>query len=83
VVGASLPGTPGVVIGHNEEIAWSVTAALTDVQDLYAERFAEGDAHLYEHADALREAEVREEEIRSAVAASRSYNRSEPRYTVP
>ena len=34
VVGASLPGTPGVVIGHSEEIAWSVTAALTDVQDL-------------------------------------------------
>ena len=63
VVGASLPGTPGVVIGHNKEIAWSVTAALTDVQDLYAERFAEGDAHLYEHAGALREAEVREEEI--------------------
>src|ERR687893_2351101 len=63
VVGASLPGTPGVVIGHNEEIAWTVTAAWTDVQDLYAERFAEGDAHVYEHAGALREAEVREEEI--------------------
>jgi penicillin amidase len=63
VVGASLPGTPGVVIGHNEEIAWSVTAALTDVQDLYVERFAEGDTHLYEHAGALREAEIREEEI--------------------
>ena len=63
VVGASLPGTPGVVIGHNKEIAWSVTAALTDVQDLYAERFAEGDAHLYEHAGALREVEIREEEI--------------------
>ncbi len=63
VVGASLPGTPGVVIGHNDEIAWSVTAALTDVQDLYVERFAEGDAHLYEHAGALHEAEVREEEI--------------------
>ena len=63
VVGASLPGTPGVVIGHNQEIAWSVTAALTDVQDLYAERFAEGNPSSYEHAGALREAEVREEEI--------------------
>jgi penicillin G amidase len=63
VVGASLPGTPGVVIGHNEEIAWSVTAALTDVQDLYVERFAEGDANLYEHAGEWREAEIREEEI--------------------
>jgi penicillin G amidase len=63
VVGASLPGTPGVVIGHNEEIAWSVTAALTDVQDLYVERFAEGDANFYEHAGEWREAEIREEEI--------------------
>jgi penicillin G amidase len=63
VVGASLPGTPGVVIGHNEEIAWSVTAALTDVQDLYVERFKEGDASLYEHASGWREAEVRIEEI--------------------
>ena len=63
VVGASLPGTPGVVIGHNKEIAWSVTAALTDVQDLYVERFAEGDGHHYEHAGTLREAQVRKEEI--------------------
>ena len=63
VVGASLPGTPGVVIGHNEEIAWSVTAALTDVQDLYVERFAEGDERSYEYAGEWRKAEIREEEI--------------------
>ena len=63
VVGASLPGTPGVVIGHNQEISWSVTAALTDVQDLYAERFDNGNPHRYEHAGKWREAEVREEEI--------------------
>ena len=63
VVGASLPGTPGVVIGHNEGVAWSVTAALTDVQDLYVERFDERDATLYEQADMWLKAEVREEEI--------------------
>jgi penicillin amidase len=63
VVGASLPGTPGVLIGHNETIAWSVTAALTDVQDVYVERFAKGDANLYEHAGRWREAEIREEKI--------------------
>jgi penicillin amidase len=63
VVGASLPGTPGVVIGHNQEVAWSITAALTDVQDLYVERFKEGDASLYEHAGGWRKAEVREEKI--------------------
>ena len=63
VVGASLPGTPGVVIGHNEEIAWSVTAALTDVQDLYAERFSEKDPTLYEHRGEWLRAGVREEKI--------------------
>jgi penicillin amidase len=63
VVGASLPGTPGVVIGHNQEIAWSVTAALTDVQDLYAERFSEQDPSLYEYRGEWRKAEVREERI--------------------
>src|SRR5215210_2180276 len=63
VVGASLPGTPGVVIGHNEQIAWSVTAALTDVQDLYAERFSEEDPAQYEHRGEWLRAGVREEKI--------------------
>src|SRR4051812_37712793 len=63
VVGASLPGTPGVVIGHNEAIAWSATAALTDVQDLYVERFKTDNPMIYEHAGEWREAEVREEKI--------------------
>ncbi len=63
VVGASLPGSPGVVIGHNENVAWSITAAMTDVQDLYVERFKEGDTRLYEHAGTWRTAKVREEEI--------------------
>lgn len=35
VVGGSLPGGPGVVIGHNQQIAWSMTTLHFDVQDLY------------------------------------------------
>lgn len=38
VSGASLPGLPGVIIGHNERIAWGVTNLQFDVQDLYRER---------------------------------------------
>jgi penicillin amidase len=38
-IGATLPGAPGVVIGHNERIAWSVTNLHFDVQDLYVEQF--------------------------------------------
>ena len=37
VVGASLPGLPGVEIGHNTDIAWAVTNARPDVQDLFVE----------------------------------------------
>ena len=35
--GVTLPGIPGVLIGHNENIAWGITALLFDTQDLYAE----------------------------------------------
>lgn len=38
VIGFSLPGTPGVIIGHNQRIAWGVTNTYADVQDLFVER---------------------------------------------
>ena len=37
VAGYSIPGVPGVVIGHNARIAWGVTNEGPDVQDLYIE----------------------------------------------
>lgn len=39
VTGVSLPGVPGVVIGHNRRIAWGMTNLGYDVQDLYVEKF--------------------------------------------
>jgi len=39
VAGVSLPGVPGVIVGHNERIAWGVTNMHYDVQDLYIEKF--------------------------------------------
>ena len=38
VIGATLPGVPGVIIGHNERIAWGFTNTGPDVQDLYIEK---------------------------------------------
>jgi penicillin amidase len=38
VIGATLPGVPGVLIGRNQRIAWGITALLGDVQDLYIEK---------------------------------------------
>jgi penicillin amidase len=37
--GFTLPGVPGIVIGHNDQIAWGFTNDGADVQDLYAENF--------------------------------------------
>jgi penicillin amidase len=37
-IGATMPGTPGMPIGHNARIAWGVTSLMPDVQDLYIER---------------------------------------------
>jgi penicillin amidase len=37
--GVCLPGVPGIVIGHNQRIAWGITNLQFDVQDLYVEQF--------------------------------------------
>ena len=45
--GASLPGLPGVMMGQNNDLAWSFTNAMADVMDLYIERI-EGDTYEFE-----------------------------------
>jgi penicillin G amidase len=37
VAGATIPGTPFVVIGHNASLAWGLTNTGADVQDFYVE----------------------------------------------
>ncbi|MGH2594124.1 MAG: penicillin acylase family protein, partial [Anaerolineae bacterium] len=37
-VGASLPGVPGIILGHNARIAWGATNVGPDVQDLFLEK---------------------------------------------
>ena len=39
VAGVTFPGVPGIVIGHNEFIAWGATNVGPDVQDIYLETF--------------------------------------------
>lgn len=38
VAGASLPGVPLVMIGHNRDLAWGFTSTIADTQDLFVER---------------------------------------------
>ena len=42
--GITLPFSPGVIIGHNERIAWGFTNTEGDVMDLYLERLSEDGA---------------------------------------
>lgn len=62
--GVSLPGVPLIVIGHNNEIAWGVTNAFVDAQDLYIEQFDSNDPTLYRVGDKWAKANVVREEIR-------------------
>jgi penicillin G amidase len=46
--GATVPGLPYHVLGHNDHIAWGFTTTGADVQDLYVETFAGGDSDRYQ-----------------------------------
>lgn len=41
VSGVTVPGVPGIILGHNADIAWGATNVGPDVQDLYSETFNE------------------------------------------
>jgi penicillin amidase len=60
VRGASMPGMPGVYMGQNNDVCWTFTNVMADVQDLFVERI-EGDTYLYE--DEWRPLEAVREEI--------------------
>lgn len=63
VAGASFPGVPGVIVGHNEHCAWGLTTAWHDAQDLYLERFHPDHPRLYQFNGEWREAQVVQEVI--------------------
>ena len=64
IVGATLPGVPGVVLGHNGHIAWGFTNTGGDVQDLFVERVDPQDPKRYLTPDGSAPFAVREETIR-------------------
>ncbi len=64
VAGVTSPGAPGIIIGHNERIAWGVTNLGPDVQDIYREKFDPANPRRYQTPAGWRDAEVRVEEIK-------------------
>jgi penicillin amidase len=62
VSGVTFPGVPGIVLGHNENIAWGATNVGPDVQDLYVETF--NDEGKYKTPNGWETPVVRREEIK-------------------
>jgi len=64
VAGVAAPGGPGVIIGHNDRIAWGMTNVGPDVQDLYEEKFDPDNPKRYLTPVGWRYADIRHEEIK-------------------
>jgi penicillin amidase len=62
VLGVALPFAPGVLIGHNDRVAWGFTNTEGDVQDLFLERLSE-DGTAAEFDDRWEPLTVHREEI--------------------
>lgn len=68
VAGYTFSGMPGVVIGHNADIAWGMTNSGVDVTDLYLEKLT-GDG--YEYDGKVKPFDTREETIEVAGGTSK------------
>ncbi len=63
VFGAALVGAPGIIVGHNEDLAWAVTNGTDDVLDFYRLRFRDEKRTEYIFDDEWRPLISREEKI--------------------
>lgn len=64
VVGFSFAGAPGVVIGHNNKIAWGITNVGPDVQDLFWEKINPENSQQYEYMGQWHDIEIVRETIK-------------------
>jgi penicillin amidase len=63
VAGVTFPGSPGIVLGHNDFVAWGATNLGPDVQDVYIEKFDKDNPNRYLTPAGWRDAEIRHEQI--------------------
>ncbi len=69
VIGLSFPGCPGFPhFGHNQHVAWCVTHAGADYQDLFVEKFVQDNLSVYEWRGENLEAQIKRETIKVAGA---------------
>lgn len=64
VSGVIFAGVPGIILGHNEHVAWGVTNTGPDVQDLYIEKRNPEQPSQFLYMGKWEEAQVIDEPIR-------------------
>ena len=67
--GATVPGVPFMVIGHNGHLAWGLTTTHSDTADLYRERLGP-DGETYQRPDGLVPFTTRAETLRARFAGT-------------
>ena len=63
-MGSTIPGLPGILLGHNENIAWGITLAFTDVEDIFVEKIDVTNPEKYEYLGESHDFEIFEEVIK-------------------
>src|SRR5260370_39119766 len=69
MAGGSVAGTPLVVVGHNDHIAWGFTTTGSDVEDLFIEKIDPADPTRYLTPDGSALFQTRDETIAVSGAA--------------
>ena len=64
VTGATVPGVPVTVLGHNRRIAWGITSTQSDLQDIFVETIDPADPEKYLTPEGPRPFRIRTETIR-------------------
>ncbi|MWV43909.1 penicillin acylase family protein [Paenibacillus sp. HJL G12] len=64
VSGVIFAGVPGIILGHNDTIAWGVTNLGPDVQDLYIEKRNPENPNQFEYMGKWEDAKIYKEEIK-------------------
>lgn len=77
--GATVPGVPFVLIGHNTHVAWGITTTHSDTKDLFRER-PTGDGLSYETPDGPRPFVTRAETLRVRLGRDRTLTVRETRH---
>lgn len=80
LAGASLPGTPVVVLGRSDSLAWGFTNAEADVQDIFIERINPDNPAEYQTPTGWQRFDVEVMEIRVAGSQTRFVERRRTRH---